>query len=244
MSQLCADPSTAAYVESVARSSRGDVTGARRLLSESLGIDPSNQDARFEPHPELAHRVVARHRTRRHCRRSCTTAVRAGRAAAGQAGTAVRARNGRHFRAWTQCWLNRVGLIRGTPECACRCARIGDCASQIRSIGVVWAAMRCCCSRNSFSPSPAPSLLSLAPALRLRSIVRDILLESINGYAESVGAMVNYFARADLPGVRGTLESLNIRSGRDAPQSAGRDRTGRRSACQCFSTCATRSCRA
>jgi hypothetical protein len=37
----------------------------------------------------------------------------------------------------------------------------------------------------------------------------DILLESINGYAESVEAGVSYFGTADLPGISGNLESLN-----------------------------------
>ena len=67
-----------------------------------------------------------------------------------------------------------------------------------------------------------PSMTTLA--LRARAAIAinrpDILLESINGYAESVEAMVNYFALADLPGVRGNLESLNkdLASMRTNPQ--------------------------
>jgi hypothetical protein len=56
---------------------------------------------------------------------------------------------------------------------------------------------------------PSTATLSLRARAAIAINRPDILLESINGYAESVGAMVSYFARADLPGVRGTLESLN-----------------------------------
>ncbi len=56
---------------------------------------------------------------------------------------------------------------------------------------------------------PSATTLSLRARAAIAIDRPDMLLESINGYAESVGALVNYFARADLPGLRGTLESLN-----------------------------------
>jgi len=42
------EPSVAAYVAAIGRSITGDGAGAQRLLQESLGIDPRNDEARFE----------------------------------------------------------------------------------------------------------------------------------------------------------------------------------------------------
>jgi spermidine synthase len=48
MGQLLADPSLSAYVQAVARGSAGDGAGATQLLREALALDPDNQAARFD----------------------------------------------------------------------------------------------------------------------------------------------------------------------------------------------------
>ncbi len=48
LARAVADPSTAAYVRAVGLSISGDGNGAQRLLTEALGIDPGNDDARYE----------------------------------------------------------------------------------------------------------------------------------------------------------------------------------------------------
>jgi hypothetical protein len=206
MSQLIADPSTAAYVESVARSSRGDVNGARRLLSESLGIDPSNQNARFElirsSLAQLSHDTAPADIAAEAAQLPSVPAalLQAGRYAVREEWKALPGLDTVLAQSrWTDPWHPECVQMRANwrlrvtnPEHRGRLGR--DALLLLEELVLT---------------QPSTVTLSLRARAAIAINRPDILLESINGYAESVGAMVNYFARADLPGVRGTLESLN-----------------------------------
>jgi hypothetical protein len=206
MSKLVPDASMAAYVEAVARGSRGDATGARRLLRESLGIDPSNQQARFDllrpSLAQLSHDKASPEITAEAEKLSPVPAalIQAGRhAVLGQwdalpALDAVLAQS-----RWTDTWHVEAVLMRAdwrlhvsNPQYRARYGR--DALLLIEELALT-----------------QPSMTTLAMRGRAAIAINrpDILLESINGYAESVEAGVSYFGTADLPGISGNLESLN-----------------------------------
>jgi spermidine synthase len=206
MSRLVPDASTAAYMEAVARGSRSDATGARRLLQESLGIDPSNQNARFDlirsSLPRLSHDTASAEVVAEAEKLPSVPAalVQAGRHAAREEWQALPALDPVLAQSrWTDSWHAESVLMRAdwrlhvtNPEYRARFGR--DALLLLEELILT-----------------QPSTIALS--LRARAAIAvnrpDILLESINAYAESVNVMVNYYARADLPGIRGYLESLN-----------------------------------
>ncbi len=206
MSKLIPDPSAAAYVEAVARSSGGDAAGARRLLRESLGIDPSNQDARFElirsSLPQLAHGTAPADVVEEAAKLPPAPAalVEAGRHAVREEWQALPALDPILAQSrWTDPWHAECVQMRANwrlhvtnPDYRARFGR--DALLLLEELVLT---------------QPSATTLSLRARAAIAIDRPDMLLESINGYAESVGALVNYFARADLPGLRGTLESLN-----------------------------------
>ena len=206
MSMLIPDPSTAAYVEAVARGSRGDARGARRLLRESLGIDPSNQNARFDlirsSLSQLSHDTASADVAEEAAKLPPVPAalVQAGRHAAREEWEALPALDAMLAQSgWTDTWHTECVQMRAdwrlhvtNPQYRVRFAR--DALLLLEELALT---------------QPSTTTLSLRGRAGLAIDRPDILLESINGYAEGVGVLVNHFPRADLPSVRGTLESLN-----------------------------------
>jgi predicted membrane-bound spermidine synthase len=206
MSKLVPNPSMAAYVEAIALGSRGDAMGARRLLRESLGIDPSNQQARFDllrpSLGQLSHDKASAEITAEAEKLPAVpvAVVQAGRHAVREEWEALPALDPVLAQSrWTDTWHVEAVLMRAdwrlhvsNPQYRARYAR--DALLLIEELALT-----------------QPSMTTLAMRGRAAIAINrpDILLESINGYAESVEAGVSYFGAAELPAISGNLESLN-----------------------------------
>ena len=205
MSQLIAEPSTATYVRAVARAGRGDAEGAQRLLREALGIDPSNQSARFDLiRPwlgPLAHGTAPADITAAAAQLApvpATLLVASRNAAQGDwqelpplDPVLAQAR-------WTDPWLTECVLMRAdwrlrvnNPDVRARFAR--DALVLIEELVLT-----------------QPSIPMLSLRARAASAIDrpDIMVESINGYTEAVAAGVRGFSEVDLPRLRGSLDEL------------------------------------
>jgi len=205
MSQLIPDASVAAYVRAVAEGSRGDAPGATRLLRESLGIDPDNQDTRFDllrgALPRLA-RDSAPAEVAADAQQLApvpAALVAAARHAARDEWQQVVALDPVLAQArWTDSWYQDCVLMRidwrmhvTTREARARFAR--DALLLIEELVLT---------------QPTMTLLNLRARAGIAIDRPDIMLESINGYAEAVSHGLGAFSGADLARLSGALEAL------------------------------------
>jgi len=205
ISQLVPNPSVAAYVRSVAHGSRGDSAGARRLLRESLGIDPSNQSARFDLlRPwlaQLAHGTAPAEIVEAAQPLAPVPAalLEAGRHAVREEWQSLPPLDSVLAQArWTDSWFPECVLMRAdwriqvtNPDMRARFGR--DALLLVEELVLT---------------QPSMAIFTLRARGAIAVDRPDIMLESINGYTDLVAAGLTGFASADLPRVSGNLEAL------------------------------------
>lgn len=204
IAQFVRDPSVAAYVSAVAVEARGDRAGSTRLLRESLGIDASNQDTRFallqpwvtrlaqgsapaevvEQAQLLASVPAALLEAARHVEKGEWQSIPA------LDSTLAQAR-------WTDSWYSDCLLMRVSwrlqvvnPQLRARLAQ--DALLLVEELVLT---------------QPTMQLLNLRARAAIAVDRPDIEVESINGFAEAVGAVLKGFT-GDLARLSGNLEGL------------------------------------
>lgn len=205
MAQLLRDPSMAAYAQAVGHLSRGERAAAERLLRESLSLDPGNQAARFDLlRPWLG--PLARKRAppeivaeADRLPPSAAAIIEAGQhAVAGEWQRIPPLEPALASTRYTDAWYPEALQMRAdwrtrvsTEEYRARLGR--------EALGLI---------EEVIVSQPNAALF----ALRARSAVAanrpDVLLESINGYAQSILNGVTRLPPGELPTLSGNLQTL------------------------------------
>jgi spermidine synthase len=205
MGQLLGDPSQSAYAQAIAQTSLGDNAVTRRLLREALALDPDNQAARFDlirPYlaalsadrapPEIAAEVAALPSTP-------AAILAAGRhAVAGEWDKIPPLEDDMAAARFTDTWYPESVQMRADWRTRVKSeehrARLGREALALIEETIV--------------SQPNAAMFALRARGAAAANRPDIVLESINGYAQSILNSVPRLTSNELPALSGMLETL------------------------------------